>query len=186
MPELRWGQRQAMPAERLRGYSSMCSCSVDGRAHPNPNPLLCETQVDPFERHEAFFRGDDEADREYLLLNGTPHAPNPNPNPGAQRNAPRAWRLCALRRTHHRGRVECGASLLAVGPPADPDPDPTAMEKLRCVSGGRIAHAANSRSPPYSHVHVRRERLGFVHRSKAISSRPVPNPSVRFATFASL
>jgi hypothetical protein len=34
---------------------------------------------------------------------------------------------------------------------------------------------------PYSHVHVRRESLGFVHRPRAIFCRPVPNP-LRFAT----
>jgi hypothetical protein len=38
---------------------------------------------------------------------------------------------------------------------------------------------------PYSHVHVRRESLGFVSRSRTILCRPVPNPNVRFATFSS-
>ena len=31
---------------------------------------------------------------------------------------------------------------------------------------------------PYSHVHVHRESLGFVHRSRIIFCRPVPNPNV--------
>ena len=40
---------------------------------------------------------------------------------------------------------------------------------------------------PYSHVHVRRERLGFVHHSRTIFCRPVPNPTLlRFATFSRL
>jgi hypothetical protein len=39
---------------------------------------------------------------------------------------------------------------------------------------------------PYSHVHVRRESLGFVHRSRAISRRPRAKLSGRFAPFQSL
>jgi hypothetical protein len=39
---------------------------------------------------------------------------------------------------------------------------------------------------PYSHAHVRRERLGFVHRSRAISVAPCQTLTLRFATFASL
>jgi hypothetical protein len=31
---------------------------------------------------------------------------------------------------------------------------------------------------PYSHVHARRESLGFVHHSRSVFCRPVPNPSV--------
>jgi hypothetical protein len=36
---------------------------------------------------------------------------------------------------------------------------------------------------PYSHLHIRRDRLGFVHRSRAIFYHPVPNPSVTIASF---
>jgi hypothetical protein len=36
---------------------------------------------------------------------------------------------------------------------------------------------------PYSHVHARRESLGFVHRSRAIFCRPVPNLSVTIRNF---
>jgi hypothetical protein len=40
---------------------------------------------------------------------------------------------------------------------------------------------------PYSHVHVRRESLGFVPRSRTIFCRPVPSkPPFRFATCTSL
>jgi hypothetical protein len=63
------------------------------------------------------------------------------------------------------------------------------MQKLRIVtlgiSGGRwltrpFRDAADSPlqdCSPYSHVHVRRESVGFVHRSRAILCRPVPNPN---------
>jgi hypothetical protein len=37
---------------------------------------------------------------------------------------------------------------------------------------------------PYSHVHARRESLGFVHRSRAILCRPVPNPKVTIRNFS--
>jgi hypothetical protein len=71
------------------------------------------------------------------------------------------------------------------------------MQKLRIVtfgmSGGEMAHASRFTTPadlpphefsPYSHVHVRRESLGIVHRSRAIIfCRPVPNLVFRFATF---
>jgi hypothetical protein len=51
-------------------------------------------------------------------------------------------------------------------------------------SRGRFAAPADfplHNCSPNSHVHVRRESLGFVHRSRAIFCRPV----LRFATFAS-
>ena len=38
----------------------------------------------------------------------------------------------------------------------------------------------------YSRVHVRRERLGFVHRSRAIFCRPAPNLNVTIRTFSPL
>jgi hypothetical protein len=44
----------------------------------------------------------------------------------------------------------------------------------------------STRCSPYSQVHVRRERVGFVHRSRAISCRPVPTITPRFATLSSL
>jgi hypothetical protein len=53
--------------------------------------------------------------------------------------------------------------------------------------GWEIAHAAVSAGHadfprrdciPYPHVHVRRERLGFVARSRTSFCRPVPNLSV--------
>ena len=47
-------------------------------------------------------------------------------------------------------------------------------------SGGRFATPADSPRhdcSPYSHVHARRESLGFVHRSRAIFSRAVLNPN---------
>jgi hypothetical protein len=46
-------------------------------------------------------------------------------------------------------------------------------------SRGRFATPADfplQDCSPYSHVHVRRERLGFVPRSRTILCRPVPNP----------
>jgi peptidoglycan/xylan/chitin deacetylase (PgdA/CDA1 family) len=59
------------------------------------------------------------------------------------------------------------------------------MKKLRIVGRGfgwEIAHEAFSRRPPIpvdmivarTHVHVCRESLGFVHRSRTIFCRPVP------------
>jgi hypothetical protein len=51
-----------------------------------------------------------------------------------------------------------------------------------------VAHAAVSRRPPvspfhdcspYSHVHVRRERLGFAPRPRTLSRRAAPNPNAR-------
>jgi hypothetical protein len=36
---------------------------------------------------------------------------------------------------------------------------------------------------PYSHAHVRREGLGFVHRSRTILCRAVPNPNVTIRNF---
>jgi hypothetical protein len=36
---------------------------------------------------------------------------------------------------------------------------------------------------PYPHVHVRRESLGFVSRSRAIFCRPVPNPNRSIRNF---
>jgi hypothetical protein len=75
----------------------------------------------------------------------------------------------------------------------------TATKELRIVtvgiSGGRSLtrrFATPADFPlhdcsPYSHVHVRREGLGFVHRSRAISCRSVPKPKCpRFATCSSL
>jgi hypothetical protein len=60
---------------------------------------------------------------------------------------------------------------------------------VRGRSRGRFATPADfplHDCSPYSHVHVRREGLGFVHRSRAIFCRPVPNLSaLRFATFSS-
>jgi hypothetical protein len=71
------------------------------------------------------------------------------------------------------------------------------MEKLRIVTLGisgvwEVAHAAVSRRPPislshdcspYIELHVRRERLGFVRRSRAIFCRSVPNPNVTIRDF---
>jgi hypothetical protein len=61
------------------------------------------------------------------------------------------------------------------------------------VTAREIAHAAVSRRPPipldtsvapYSHVHVRRERLGFVHRSRdPFSVAPCRTLAFRFANF---
>ena len=48
-------------------------------------------------------------------------------------------------------------------------------------SRGRFATPGDSPRhdcSPYSHVHVRRVRLGFTRRSRAIFCRPVPKPSV--------
>jgi hypothetical protein len=36
---------------------------------------------------------------------------------------------------------------------------------------------------PYSHVHLRRERLGFVHRSRTLFCRPAPNPNATIRNF---
>jgi hypothetical protein len=41
----------------------------------------------------------------------------------------------------------------------------------------------STRFSPYSHVHVRRERLGFVYHSRAIFCRAVPNLSVTIRNF---
>jgi hypothetical protein len=60
------------------------------------------------------------------------------------------------------------------------------------ISGGRSpltrpfatpADFAQHDRSPFSHVHVRRERVGFVHRSRTIFCRPVPNHHVTIATF---
>ena len=64
-------------------------------------------------------------------------------------------------------------------------------KKLRIVTGDfgwEIAHAAVCRVPrqdcsPYRGLHVRRESLGCVPRSRAIFCRPASNLSVRFAFF---
>jgi hypothetical protein len=58
--------------------------------------------------------------------------------------------------------------------------------------GWEIAHEAVSRRPPISlstivartgrGLQIRRERLGFVHRSSTISCRPVPSPDVTIRT----
>jgi hypothetical protein len=57
-------------------------------------------------------------------------------------------------------------------------------------SRGRFATPADSPRhdcSPYSHVHVRRESLGFLHRSGTSFCRPVPNPKChRFAAFSPL
>jgi hypothetical protein len=48
-------------------------------------------------------------------------------------------------------------------------------------SRGRFARSADfprHDCSPYSHVHVRRESLGFAHRSRTIFCRPVPNPTL--------
>jgi hypothetical protein len=73
----------------------------------------------------------------------------------------------------------------------------TAMQKLRIgtvgVSGGRAAHAAVTRRPllsprqgcsPCSHVHARRERLGFVRRPRIAHFLPprAKPPTSRLAT----
>jgi hypothetical protein len=36
---------------------------------------------------------------------------------------------------------------------------------------------------PYSHVHVRRRHLGFVHRPRTLFCRPVPNPNITIRNF---
>jgi hypothetical protein len=63
----------------------------------------------------------------------------------------------------------------------------TATQKDANRIGWEIAHANVSRRPPISplhdcspcsHVHVRQECLGFVHRSRTIACRAVPNLSV--------
>jgi hypothetical protein len=69
------------------------------------------------------------------------------------------------------------------------EPRGTAMEKVanrnvrdfgwEMSSRGRFATPADFSlhdCSPYSHVHVRRESLGFVHRSRPIFCQPVPNP----------
>jgi hypothetical protein len=48
-------------------------------------------------------------------------------------------------------------------------------------SRGRLATPADfplHDGTPFSRVHVRRESLGFVHRSRTILCRPVPNPLI--------
>jgi hypothetical protein len=53
-------------------------------------------------------------------------------------------------------------------------------------SRGRFATPADfprHDGTPYSHVHVRRERLGFVHRSRTIFYRPVPIPNDTIRNF---
>jgi hypothetical protein len=70
------------------------------------------------------------------------------------------------------------------------------MKRLRIIvtvgiSGGGSAHAAVSPRPPipphdcspYSHVHVRRGSLGFVHRSRTSFCRPAPNPNDAIRNF---
>jgi hypothetical protein len=56
-------------------------------------------------------------------------------------------------------------------------------------SSGRFATPADfppHDCSPYSHVHVRRESLGFFHRPRTFLCRPVPNPALRCATDSSL
>jgi hypothetical protein len=53
-------------------------------------------------------------------------------------------------------------------------------------SRGRFATPADSPlhdGTPYSHVHVRRESLGFVPRSRTVLCRAVPNLSVTIRNF---
>jgi hypothetical protein len=45
-------------------------------------------------------------------------------------------------------------------------------------SRGRFADSPRHDGSLYSHVHERRESLGFVPRSRAILSRPAPNPNL--------
>jgi hypothetical protein len=77
--------------------------------------------------------------------------------------------------------------------PRSPYSDEQSRESLRLGfrvgvrSRGRFATPADSslhECSPYSHVHVRRESLGFVPRSRAISV-PAQTLTLRFATFAS-
>jgi hypothetical protein len=85
-------------------------------------------------------------------------------------------------------------------PPLSASPSLTAMESVANrngrISGGRdhsrgrfATYAAFPRHDcsPYSHVHARRDELGFVPRSRASFCRPVPNPTVTIRkTFPSL
>jgi hypothetical protein len=53
-------------------------------------------------------------------------------------------------------------------------------------SRGRFATPTDSPlhdGSTYSHVHARRERLGFVHRSGTVFCRSVPNPNVTIRNF---
>ena len=114
-------------------------------------------------------------------LNTLPtHNDTPEPCPRANRPL-RPRRVSAVQRFMAPPRVLSSPSLSVRG-------WGTAMQKLRIVavgiSGGRSltrpfrdsADFPLDEFSPYSHVHVRRECLGFVHRSKAIC-RPVPNLS---------
>jgi hypothetical protein len=67
-------------------------------------------------------------------------------------------------------------------------PAVTAMQKSRIVTCGVSGWEIGRTGPVsldtmvpvqglYSHVHVRRERLGRIHRSRTVLCRPVPNPS---------
>jgi hypothetical protein len=72
-------------------------------------------------------------------------------------------------------------------------------KKMRIVAlgdfGWEIAHEGRYATPadsprhdgsPYRRLRVRRWGLGFVHYSRVVFFRTVPNPNVRFATFLSL
>jgi hypothetical protein len=74
-------------------------------------------------------------------------------------------------------------------------PSRAAMKQLRIVtfriSGGKAPAAVSRRPPvsldtegtPHRGLHVRRERLGGVHRSRTSFCRPVPNPCVTIRNF---
>jgi hypothetical protein len=132
-------------------------------------------------------------------------SPHPTPNHMPRSSASRGGPPACRERSENQGRARmldarrCAASshgvelatAPAVLPPELPNANThcdTAMQKLRIVtlgfremsSRGRFATPADfppRDCSPYSHVHVRRERLGFVHRSRTILCRPVPNPN---------
>jgi hypothetical protein len=106
----------------------------------------------------------------------------------ASSQALRSWGL-ALRDAAQLSPLDAADTLelLAQVRMGQGEPPRTAMHKLRIVNvrgfGWGIAHAGRFATPadfplhdgsPYSHVHVRSDSLGFVHRSRAIFCRPVP------------
>ena len=71
------------------------------------------------------------------------------------------------------------------GPCLQTDPHEVANRTVGVSLGWEVAHEAVLRRPPnfprhdcspYSYVHVRRESLEYVHHSRAVLCRPVPNP----------
>jgi hypothetical protein len=91
--------------------------------------------------------------------------------------------------------MTCAERAMCAEPRAESTARSTAMKILRIVtvgfhvgdrSRGRFATPADfplHDCSPYSHVHARRERLGFVHRSRAVFRRPCPNPNIPIRNF---